>query len=317
MLLCLNGCIVSLVAEVVQPVISQIDIMEESVNFSRLGEEDYRNTLPFGDRLLNAFDTILPFSNTPDGLELPHNLNTITVHFAFPDWHSPHKVQYAYLLEGRDQMWSKPSEEPFVMLRDLSAGTYAFRVKARDGSAGWSRPTSFHIVIRKAWWATGWAKAGLILIVLVLVALLLRYREQRRSEMREMRRLLETYRNSSLLSIASKEGPDDEDGFLRLINHTLEEHLSDENFGIAELCELLNISRTQLPRKLKKRTGLSTSHYIRFLRLQMAKELLGDQTLNVSEVAFAVGFSNAAYFSRVFKAQYGMSPSEARQELHK
>jgi AraC-like DNA-binding protein len=265
--------------------------------------------------LLPAYDTILPFSGCPAGLELPYDLNTITVHFSYPDWHSPHKVQYTHLLQGRDNVWSEPSEDPFVVLRDLPAGTYALHIKARDGSESWSLQSSFDIVIRKAWWMTGWAKAGLIVIVLGFVAMLLRRREQRRSEIREMQQLLEAHRTAQLSLLPAQEGKNDGDGFLRLINNTLEEHLSDENFGIAELCELLNISRTQLHRKLKKRTGLSTSHYIRFLRLQMAKELLRDPSLNVSEVAFAVGFSNAAYFSRVFKAQYGVPPSEARNPV--
>jgi AraC-like DNA-binding protein len=80
--------------------------------------------------------------------------------------------------------------------------------------------------------------------------------------------------------------------------------------GIAELCELLNISRAQFHRKLKKLTGLSHSHYIRSLRLEIAKELLVTTNLNISEVAFKVGFSSATYFSKVFKSQYGHAPSD-------
>ena len=103
-----------------------------------------------------------------------------------------------------------------------------------------------------------------------------------------------------------------EDRFVRLINQTLETHLSDENFGIAELCNILNISRAQLHRKLKKLTGLSTSHYIRSLRLHFAKELLNKSELNISEIAFNVGFSSATYFSKAFKAEFGFSPSDLR-----
>ncbi len=315
-MICVNLCNVTLWAEIDQPVISHIEIMDQTVNFGRLDEESYRNTLPFGDRLLNAFDTIQPFSNCPNRLNLPHNLNTITLHFSFPDWRSPHKVQYTYLLGGRDEMWSEPSEQSYVELKELQAGAYTLYIKARDGSASWSLQTSFDIVIQKAWWSTTLAKAGLAVIALGFLAMLLNYQKQRNNEIREMQQLLKVYRSTQRSLPAHEVGPDDQDGFLRLINHTLEEHLSDENFGIAELCALLNISRAQLHRKLKKRTGLSTSHYIRFLRLQMAREMFADPNLNVSEVAFAVGFSNAAYFSRVFKDQYGMSPSEAREQLH-
>lgn len=305
-------------AEPDQPIISNIDIQEQAVDFSRLHDVDYRGTLPFGEKLIHAFDTILAFRNCPDRLDLPYDLNTVTFHFSYPDWHSPHKVQYVYLLEGRDNMWNEPSEEPFVVLRDLSPGQYTLLVKARDGSANWSLPAKFSIDIGKPWWSNWWVKGSLALVLVGLLFLFLRNRERRKSEFHEMQQLLEAYRTTPKLSfegIERREQNEVEDGFLRLINKTLEEHLSDENFGIAELCELLNISRAQLHRKLKKQTGLSTSHYIRFLRLQMARELLRDQSLNVSEVAFSVGFSNAAYFSKVFKSKYGISPSEAREQL--
>ena len=301
-------------AEVVQPVISHIDIMEQPVNFSRLEEDAYRSSLPFGDDLLGAFDTILPFSNCPDRLSLPHKLNTITLHFSYPAWNAPAKVQYTSILEGRDSEWSEPTERPYVVLRDLSAGSYNFKVKARDGSRGWSLQATYSIAVRKAWWQTGLARLALVLVCAGFLIAMYRRREQRKIEIREMKQLLEAYRTVPQHSISVIEMSDDKDGFLGLINRTLEEHLSDENFGIAELCELLNISRAQLHRKLKKQTGLSTSHYIRFLRLQIALEMLRDQTLNVSEVAFAVGFSNAAYFSRVFKSQFGITPSEARTQ---
>ena len=102
------------------------------------------------------------------------------------------------------------------------------------------------------------------------------------------------------------------DSFLDQVHQTLEAHLSDENFGIAELCKILKISRAQLHRKLKKLTGQSTSHYIRSLRLDIAKGLLEKTQLNVSEIAFSVGFSNVTYFSRVFKNEFGFTPKEVR-----
>ena len=302
-----------LVAQEDRPIISHVDIMEQKVDFSRLGSDAYRSTLPFGDRLLNAFDTVLPFSKCPDRLDLPHDLNTLTLHFSFTEWQSPHKVLYAHFLEGRDREWSVPSEDPFVILRDLPHGAYTLLIKARGGSTHWSSPTAFSFEIRKAWWLSTWAIGAMTVIIFALVIMLMRYWAQRRSEIKEMQQLIEAYKNASLSPLRLSGQSDHVDGFLRLVNHTLETHLSDENFGIAELCELLNISRAQLHRKLKKSTGLSTSHYIRTLRLRMARAmLLGDPGLNVSEVAFAVGFSNAAYFSRVFKSQYGVSPSEAR-----
>ena len=65
-----------------------------------------------------------------------------------------------------------------------------------------------------------------------------------------------------------------------------------------------------LHRKLKELTNQSTRDLIRNIRLNQAANLLSEGHFNISEVAFAVGFTNAAHFSNVFKELYGMSPTE-------
>jgi AraC-like DNA-binding protein len=87
-----------------------------------------------------------------------------------------------------------------------------------------------------------------------------------------------------------------------------------EDFGIHDLCEHLKISRAQLHNKLKALTGLSTSNYILLIRLQKAKELLESTLLNMSEIAYEVGLKDPNYFSRKFKEEYGVSPSQWKKE---
>ncbi len=64
------------------------------------------------------------------------------------------------------------------------------------------------------------------------------------------------------------------------IQTVLDQNLSDSNFSIPEFCNSLNISRTHLHRKLTEQAGISTSHYIRSLRLDIAKGLLEKTQLN-------------------------------------
>jgi AraC-like DNA-binding protein len=89
-------------------------------------------------------------------------------------------------------------------------------------------------------------------------------------------------------------------------------HNINEDFGIEDICKHLKISRSQLHKKLKALTGLSTSNYILLIRLQKASDLLETTSLNMSEVAFEVGLKDASYFSRKFKEEFGMPPSEWR-----
>jgi TolB-like protein/AraC-like DNA-binding protein/Tfp pilus assembly protein PilF len=102
-----------------------------------------------------------------------------------------------------------------------------------------------------------------------------------------------------------------ENDFLNQLTRVVEENLSDENFGVSELAEAINMSRSNLLRKLKKSTGLSVSLFIRQVRLKRAMALLQNSSQNVSEVSFAVGFSSTSYFIKCFREEYGFPPGEA------
>ena len=81
-------------------------------------------------------------------------------------------------------------------------------------------------------------------------------------------------------------------------------------YTIEELCADLRISRTQLHNKVKALTGMTTSKYIRSIRLKKAMSQLQKSDRLVSDVAYEVGFSDSNYFTRCFKEEYGISPTE-------
>ena len=100
-----------------------------------------------------------------------------------------------------------------------------------------------------------------------------------------------------------------EDAFLQKVRQIIEEHLSDEDFALPNLCEKLNMSRSQLFRKMKALADVSPSDLIRMHRLQKAKSLLDTGGLPVSEVAWQVGYKDVSHFSKSFQEMYGLSPS--------
>jgi AraC-like DNA-binding protein len=69
-----------------------------------------------------------------------------------------------------------------------------------------------------------------------------------------------------------------------------------------------------LYRKLKAVNGKSVSIFIREIRLSVAKNLLSSSDLNISEIAYQCGFNDPAWFSRVFKAKYNVSPRKFRNQ---
>lgn len=98
--------------------------------------------------------------------------------------------------------------------------------------------------------------------------------------------------------------------FVERITALIEAHMDDETYGIEDLCRDAGASRTQIHHKLKKWTGLSTSHFIRSIRLQRAKYLLVHTDFNITQVAFAVGFQDPSYFARVFHDSFNITPKK-------
>lgn len=119
------------------------------------------------------------------------------------------------------------------------------------------------------------------------------------------------------LSTATASAPtlpseDPEQRFLQKVRKIVLEHLDDESFKVPDLAKQLSVSRGQLHNKLKALTGLSTSLYIRRLRLAEARSLLEQNELSISEVAYATGFKYAHHFSRYYAEIYQEPPSETR-----
>lgn len=87
-------------------------------------------------------------------------------------------------------------------------------------------------------------------------------------------------------------------------------NLANEQFGVSELADVMNMSRSNLLRKIKKHTRLSASQFIRQVRLREAMELLRESSYTVSEISYQVGFSSTSYFIKCFRELYGYPPGE-------
>src|SRR5882672_1228255 len=103
--------------------------------------------------------------------------------------------------------------------------------------------------------------------------------------------------------------------FLSQVTVIIEQNLANELFGVSELSEAMNMSRSNLLRKVKKETKLSVSQLINQVRLKRAMEMLRKSSLNISEVSHQVGFNSTSYFIKCFREYYGYPPGEVGKRL--
>lgn len=105
-----------------------------------------------------------------------------------------------------------------------------------------------------------------------------------------------------------------DDALMERVMKCINAHITEQDFNVERLAEEVGISRAQLHRKMKEITGVTTSDFIRNLRLEQGAKLLREGNVNVTQVAFAVGFNNQTHFSSVFKKHFGVSPTAYVQQ---
>src|SRR5210317_2398628 len=98
--------------------------------------------------------------------------------------------------------------------------------------------------------------------------------------------------------------------FISKVKETILSNIQNEKFGVSELASELNLSRSQLLRKIKSATGKSANQLIREIRLEKAAKMLLDTDITASEISFKTGFSSPSYFNKCFLDYYNLTPGE-------
>lgn len=128
------------------------------------------------------------------------------------------------------------------------------------------------------------------------------------------RKILKT----KLMDLARFEGlsvptTNQEQAFIEKVLSIIEENIDKNELDVQYMADKLNISRSNLHTKIKSLMNMNTSEFINTVRINRAKELMTDSKYTLSEIAYKVGYNDAAYFTRIFKKTTGKTPGEFRK----
>ena len=122
----------------------------------------------------------------------------------------------------------------------------------------------------------------------------------------------EKYRTQNFMVEVAPGNTSRDEKFVQEVRRILENNISDPEFNVNKLAQDLNISTTQLYRRLKETTNYSPVEFIRILKLQKAYGLLSKRSNTVKEVCYLTGFNNMSYFIKCFREQFGVTPAYFR-----
>ena len=124
---------------------------------------------------------------------------------------------------------------------------------------------------------------------------------------------IEHFKKAEELNITQITNNPKDEKFMSELMGVIEENISNEDFNVNEITSTMHISRSLLHNKVKALSGCSTTQFIRTIKMKKAKSLLLEGK-NVSETSYAIGISDPHYFSKCFKKEFDISPSEFLKE---
>ena len=250
---------------------------------------------------------------------------SLTISFAALDFNDNYLLQYAYRLTG-SQKWNYV-REPRVAFSQMQPGVYQLEVRSTNSDGVWTDNTTILTLdVRPIWYERRWVQL-LFLLAFVgfctwAVIAWLRHRQQTREREQRLANILRQYSElqeqldnlkaegniASYPEPASREYKlaevvivDEDELVMDRLMKFLEQRIDDDSLRIDDMAEAVNMGRTVFYEKIRQLVGVSPSDFLRQVRMQRARQLIAKSNMNISQVAYAVGFTDPKYFAKCFK----------------
>ena len=230
--------------------------------------------------------------------------DAVRVQYAAVDLTAPEQVLYSYKLEGRDEDWVPLGHQSTVSIPPLRPGRYVLRLRSTNGDGlAVDNGRAFTLIVRRGFLHSRWDVLMLLLIAAVVIFLLTRKWKKEPKAAGE-----ETAQGDPRLR--GLHG--DDLRFAQDYIAFLESRLDDGTLDVRQMCEAMNVSRSVLFERCRTLLGTTPATFLRNLRLERAKALILEGGRTMAEISYATGFNDPHYFSKIFKKEYGVTPTEFR-----
>ena len=295
----------------------------------------------------------LTLSTAPKVLRLHERDRSISFEFSALTFRPSSSVRYSYILEGQDDTWTElPTGRNYLTYTSMRKGKYDLRIKASDESGLAEAECVLPIKVSPYFYHT-WFFYLLVGLTIALGILAWHYWrmkslvrqsevlqatvEERTREINHQKKLLEDkteelsrqnrilrrqneeLAGQKILSLQEQRPAESRDEkFVAKVLETIREMYKDPELDVASFCSAMGMSKTLLNNRIQETLGQSIGQFIRTYRLSIAwvMLLINNEThnMNISEIAYEVGFNDPKYFTRCFSKEYGTSPSSYPSE---
>ena len=288
-----------------------------SVTFqpSQMQKSQYCPKLLFTGVKYQGRQQVDPVLNT-DVLDVPSDQRNLTIYFSALDYRDNHQIRYAYAIRkaGSDSAAVDASEWNYVgsahsaSFNHLPPGRLQLLVRSTNSDGVWvDNMAILDICSHPTFWETPWAT----LLYLTLLAAVVGtgfYIYRLRTRM-EMRRELTDMKTRFFTEVV-----DEDQEMMRRLTAFLDQNIGNADLRMEDLADAVNLGRSVFSQKVKSIVGMPPVDFVRHVRIQHAEHLIRNSTQNFSQIAYAVGFSDPKYFSKCFKKETGLTPSEYRKK---
>ena len=266
---------------------------------------------------------ILPLNN-PSSLVIGPDRRSFTLLLSAMDYDESRPTRMRYRMDGLDAGWTYPhGRQPTATYNNIPPGEYELIIERENRDGGWSESDKrVSVSVTPTFTETVWFRLSIVMLLATLltglIATIIYFKRMRNALQRKYSLLMTVnnvserfYRNNTADKKTSAPTPKEDNAlFIEASLRFLNDNMDNVDLMVEDFARHLGMSRTAYYNRMKEAAGVSPVDFIRQMRIKRALKLLEEGNHTVAEVAYMTGFADPKYFSRCFKAEMSMTPTQ-------